>query len=130
MPASASLSSSAGRPSACGFLIEPLSIALPVGSFNGSCIVDPQLNPIEQHLIPQATAQRCLEILSDFGIDIWLFTSDLWLTRNEDGEYVPNERRAIRADPEIVGDFTPYLWPPARSSAPARTLHCCNAAKR
>ena len=39
------------------FLIEPLAITLPVGSFNGSSIVDPQLKPIEQHLIPAATAQ-------------------------------------------------------------------------
>ncbi len=34
------------------FLIEPLAITLPVGPFNGSSIVDPQLHPIEQHLIP------------------------------------------------------------------------------
>src|SRR6202171_1367711 len=94
-------------PIGMGFLIEPLAITLPVGSFNGSCIVDPQLNPIEQHLIPPAAAQRCLDILNGFGVEIWLFTNDRWLTRDSDGEYVPNERRAIRADPEIVGDFTP-----------------------
>jgi hydroxymethylpyrimidine pyrophosphatase-like HAD family hydrolase len=47
--------------------------------------------------------------LTEFGVDIWLFTNDLWLTRNGDGEYVPNEKRAIRADPDIVMDFAPYL---------------------
>src|SRR5437588_6357465 len=71
------------------FLIEPLAIKLPIGAFNGSCIVDPQLKVIEQHRIPQAAAQRSLELFDEFGIDIWLFTSDLWLTRNGDGEYVP-----------------------------------------
>jgi hypothetical protein len=91
------------------FLIEPLQIALPVGAFNGSSIVDPKLNPIEQHLIPAAAAQRSLDVLNEFGVDIWLFTNDLWLTRNPDGEYVPHEKRAIRADPTIVADFTPYL---------------------
>jgi Cof subfamily protein (haloacid dehalogenase superfamily) len=93
------------------FLIEPLGITLPIGSFNGSSIVDPQLKPIEQHLIPAAAAQRSLDLLDEFGIDIWLFTNDAWLTRNGDGdgEYVPNEKRAIRADPTIVRDFTPYL---------------------
>src|SRR5207302_329738 len=34
-----------------GFLVEPLAITLPIGAFNGSAIVDPQLKPIEQHLI-------------------------------------------------------------------------------
>src|SRR5664279_151309 len=91
------------------FLIEPLDIILPIGAFNGSSIVDPQLKPIEAHLIPAAVAQRSLDVLNEFGVDIWLFTNDLWLTRNPDGEYVPNEKRAIRADPTIVTDFTPYL---------------------
>jgi hypothetical protein len=91
------------------FLIEPLAIALPIGAFNGSSIVDPQLKPIEQHLIPLTAVRRCLDVLNQFGVDIWLFTNDLWLTRNGNGEYVPHEKRAIRADPTIVEDFTPYL---------------------
>jgi Cof subfamily protein (haloacid dehalogenase superfamily) len=91
------------------FLIEPLGITLPVGSFNGSSICDPQLNPIEQHLIPAAAAQRSLDILNQFGVDVWLFTNDQWLTRSADGEYVPFEKRTIKADPTIVEDFAPYL---------------------
>ena len=65
-----------------GFLIEPLAITLPVGAFNGSSIVDPQLKPIEQHLIPAPVAQRSLDLLNQFGVDIWLFTNEKWLTRN------------------------------------------------
>ena len=87
------------------FLIEPLAITLPVGAFNGSSIVDPQLNPIEQHLIPPRAAQRSLDVLNEFGVDIWLFTNDHWLTRNPDGEYVPHEKRAIKHDPTIVDGF-------------------------
>ena len=91
------------------FLIEPLAIALPVGAFNGSSIVDAQMKPIEQHLIPTSAAERSLQILNEFGVDIWLFTNDQWLTRNPDGDYVPHEKLAIRADPTIVTDFSPYL---------------------
>jgi Cof subfamily protein (haloacid dehalogenase superfamily) len=92
-----------------GFLIEPLAITLPVGPFNGSSIVDPQLKPIEQHLIPAAAVERSLAVLNEFGVDIWLFTNEKWITRNGDGPYVGHEKRAIRADPTIVDDFTPYL---------------------
>ena len=91
------------------FLIEPLAITLPVGAFNGSSIVAPDLKSIEEHLIPASAVTRSIEVLNEFGIDIWLFTDDKWLTRNGDGEYVPNERRAIRADPTVVTDFSPYL---------------------
>src|SRR3984893_16365823 len=63
-----------------GFLIEPLAITLPVGAFNGSLIVDPQLKPIEPHLIPAATAQRSLDVLNAFGVDIWLVNNHQWPT--------------------------------------------------
>jgi Cof subfamily protein (haloacid dehalogenase superfamily) len=110
------------------FLIEPLAITLPVGAFNGSCIVDTHLNPIELHLIPASTAQRSIEIFDEFGVDIWLFTMDLWLTRRPDGEYVPHEKRAIRADPAIVEDFAPYLASTCKivgSSSDAALLQRC-----
>jgi Cof subfamily protein (haloacid dehalogenase superfamily) len=91
------------------FLIEPLSIKLPIGAFNGSSIVDPKMNPVEQHLIPAAAAELSLEILNQFGVDIWLFTNDKWLTRNPDGEYVAHEQRGIKHDPTIVADFAPFM---------------------
>src|SRR5258708_17579300 len=58
-----------------GFLIEPLEITLPVGAFNGSSIVDATLKPIEQHLIAPRVAQRSIDLLNEFGVDIWLFTN-------------------------------------------------------
>src|SRR5580692_2358061 len=67
------------------FLIGPLGITLPIGAFNGSCIVDPELKPVEQHLIPEAATKRALDVLDKFGAEIWLFTSDLWLTRDPNG---------------------------------------------
>jgi Cof subfamily protein (haloacid dehalogenase superfamily) len=91
------------------FLVEPLGIRLPIGAFNGSSIVDPQMNPVEQQLIPKSAVERSLDILNRFGVDIWLFTSEQWLTRNGAGEYVSHEQRTIRHDPAIVSDFTPYL---------------------
>jgi Cof subfamily protein (haloacid dehalogenase superfamily) len=113
------------------FLIEPPAITLPVGVFNGSCIVDPQMNPIELHLIPASVAQRSIEVFDEFGVDIWLFTMDLWLTRRPDGEYVPHEKRAIRADPTIVEDFAPYLSSACKivgSSSDAALLQRCEIA--
>jgi Cof subfamily protein (haloacid dehalogenase superfamily) len=91
------------------FLIAPLALTLPFGSFNGSSIVDPQLKPIEQHLIPAETARRAVGVLEQFGVEIWLFTNEQWLTQNPDGEYIGHEQRAIKHDPTIVDDFTPYL---------------------
>jgi hypothetical protein len=113
------------------FLIEPLGITLPVGAFNGSSIVDAQLNPIEQHLIPATAAQRALAILSEFGVDSWVFTNDQWLVRSPDGEYVPFEARTIKHDPSIVADFSPYLSDVCKivgASSDATMMQRCEAA--
>jgi Cof subfamily protein (haloacid dehalogenase superfamily) len=115
------------------FLIAPLAITLPIGAFNGSSIVDPQLKPVEQHLIPPAVAQRSLDVLNQFGVDIWLFTNDQWLTRNPDGEYVPHEQLAIKHDPTIISDFTPYLTGACKivgASSDAALLARCEAAMK
>jgi Cof subfamily protein (haloacid dehalogenase superfamily) len=113
------------------FLIEPLAITLPIGAFNGSSIVDPRLNPIECHLIPPTATQRSLDLLNEFGVDIWFFTNDQWLTNNLDGEYVPLEKRTIRTDPVIVSDFTPYLASGCKivgACSDAARLQACEAA--
>jgi Cof subfamily protein (haloacid dehalogenase superfamily) len=110
------------------FLIEPLGLTLPIGAFNGSSIVDPQMRPVEQHLIPASAVQRSIEIISRFGIDIWLFTPDRWLTRDGDGEYVAHEKRAIKHDATIVTDFTPYATQACKlvgsSSDPDLLIRC------
>jgi hypothetical protein len=113
------------------FLIEPLGITLPVGAFNGCSIVDPQMKPLEQHLIPVSAAERSLQVLNEFGVDSWLFTNDKWLTRNGDGEYVSHEKLAIRTDPIVVADFTPYLAAACKivgSSSDPALLQRCEAA--
>jgi Cof subfamily protein (haloacid dehalogenase superfamily) len=116
-----------------GFLVEPLAITLPIGAFNGSSIVDSRLKPIEQHLIPPAVAQRSIDVLDAFGVDIWLFSNERWYTRNPEGEYVPHEKLAIKADPTIVADFTPHLQEACKivgaSSDPA-LLQRCEAAMK
>ena len=85
------------------------------------------LKPIEQHLIPprRRSAHRRAH---EFGVDIWLFTNEQWLTRNPDGEYVGHEKRAIKHDPIIVDDFSPHLISACKivgaSSDPALLMRC------
>jgi len=116
-----------------GFLVSPLALRLPFGSFNGSSIVDPELKPIEAHLIPADTAGRAIGVLEKFGTEIWLFTNEQWLTRNPDGEYVPHEERAIKHGPTIVDDFAPYLRSACKivgASSDAACLARCEAAMK
>jgi Cof subfamily protein (haloacid dehalogenase superfamily) len=115
------------------FLIKPLALTLPFGSFNGSSIIDPQLlRPIVQHVIPAETARRAIDLLGQFGVEIWLFTNEQWLIRNPDGEYVGHEQRAIKHDP-VVSNFAPHLGSVCKivgASSDPELLMRCEAAMR
>ena len=91
------------------FLVEPLGITLPIGPFNGSSIVDKNLTPIEQHLIPIEAVRKSLDVLRQFGVDAWLFTNDAWIIQRDDGKYVPHEQHTIQHAPVLAEDFAPYL---------------------
>jgi Cof subfamily protein (haloacid dehalogenase superfamily) len=70
-------------------------------------------------------------VLEKFGVDIWLFTNEQWLTRNPNGEYVGHEKRAIKHDPVIVDDFAPYLTSACKivgASSDTALLMRCEAA--
>jgi Cof subfamily protein (haloacid dehalogenase superfamily) len=113
------------------FLIEPLGITLPIGPFNGSSIVDIKLKPIEQHLIPAAAARRSIEVLDQFGVDVWLFTNEQWIIRRDDGKYVPHERDTIKFDPTFAHDFAPFMTAACKivgASADAVLLQRCEIA--
>jgi Cof subfamily protein (haloacid dehalogenase superfamily) len=114
-------------------LIEPLALTLPIGAFNGGAMVKPTLELIEQRLVPEAAARRSIEVIEQFGGDVWVYTTDLWLARDAAGDYVPRERRTLQAEPTVVTDFTPYFARTAKivgSSRDFAKLAACEEAMR
>lgn len=96
-------------PAGIRMLVETLALTLPLGVFNGGAIVQPDLSPLEQHLVPAAAARSGIDVLSRYGAAIWVFTTAAWLVRDPAAAYVALERKTIFAEPEIVADFAPYL---------------------
>ncbi len=114
-------------------LIEPLSLRLPIGAFNGGATIGPDLEVIERHLVPEAAARRGADVLAAFGADVWVFTTDRWLVRRPDGDYVPRETHTIQAEPSVVADLSPNLANACKivgSSADLARLSECEAALR
>jgi len=96
-------------PTGLRMLVEPLSLRLPMGAFSGGAIVNPDLGVIEQHFVPEPAARRSADLMSAFGADVWLYTASGWLVRDTVGDYIPNERRTIQAEPVVVADFSPHF---------------------
>jgi Cof subfamily protein (haloacid dehalogenase superfamily) len=114
-------------------LIEPLALALPIGAFNGGAMVKPTLEVVEQRLVPEPAARRSVEVLEQFGADVWVFTAERWLAQNPAGDYVPRERHTLQAEPTLVKDFSPYCAHAAKivgSSRDFAKLTACEEAMR
>jgi Cof subfamily protein (haloacid dehalogenase superfamily) len=90
-------------------LVEPLGLSLPVAAFNGGVITEPDLTPIEEHVIGAEAARAAIALFDAGGVDTWLFTTRSWLARDPQGVYVERERGTVLTAPEIVASFTPYL---------------------
>src|ERR1700686_2518223 len=66
-------------------LVGAPGLRLPLGAFNGSTLVEPDLSVIEQHLLPPETVREAMTILRSCALDIWLFTCDRWMISAADG---------------------------------------------
>lgn len=83
-------------------LCEPLALDLPIGPFNGSSLVMPDLSVLEQATIPRRAVTESLALFARHGVDPWLFTTDRWLIQRDDGHYVPHEQNTVAMPPAII----------------------------
>jgi polyphosphate glucokinase len=82
-------------------LVEPLGLRLPMGAFNGGALVAPDLT----RLLPPDAAREAMAVLRSFGVDIWVFADDRWMTDKPTSAYVEREVRTIRLRPIIVANL-------------------------
>lgn len=80
-------------------LCAPLKLDLPIGPFNGSSLVMPDLTVLDQATIPPRAAAASVALFARNGIDVWLFTNSQWLIQRDDGRYVPHEQKTIATAP-------------------------------
>jgi Cof subfamily protein (haloacid dehalogenase superfamily) len=80
-------------------LCEPLKLDLPIGPFNGSSQVMPDMTVLDQATIPPQAAAKSVALFARNGIDVWLFTNSQWLIQRDDGRYVPHEQKTIATAP-------------------------------
>jgi Cof subfamily protein (haloacid dehalogenase superfamily) len=87
-------------------LIEPLDLRIAIAGLNGGLYVKPDLTVIETHKLDPATAKKTVELLSDKGLDIWIYTDVDWLIRDAVGPHVARETWILQFDPTVVPSFT------------------------
>ena len=95
-----------GRPPrGMNMLFEPLAIDTPVAGFNGGLWVNPDLSQIEAHTLPRDVADRSVRMLTDAGLDAWVYSGEDWLVHKKDAPHVSRESWTVKFEPRETSAF-------------------------
>ena len=95
-----------GRPPrGMSMLVEPLGLTTPISAFNGGVIVRPDMSVIEQRTISAEIVPAAVELLSEGGVDAWLYSGADWLVRDPEAPHVDREAKTVQFQPKVVKDF-------------------------
>ena len=95
-----------GRPPrGMAMLVEPLALTTPIAAFNGGLVVEPDLQVVEQRLVPEALVGRVIELLRSFGLAVWVYRGADWLVDDADGPHVAREASTVQFQPTVVDSF-------------------------
>jgi Cof subfamily protein (haloacid dehalogenase superfamily) len=86
-------------------LTEPLSLVTPLAAFNGGLLVEPSMEVLEEHTIPDEFVDDALQLLGSFGLSIWVYRGADWLVLDRDGPHVAHEARTVQFEPTVVDTF-------------------------
>jgi Cof subfamily protein (haloacid dehalogenase superfamily) len=115
-------------------LSKQLGLLHPMGAYNGGALVAPDFTIIDQKLIAPEMAQKVLQVLYSFGVDVWIFTVDSWFVRNPRGAHVDHETRTIDTQPTIADHLEDHLDGVAKivgvSTEPERLVACESAMRQ
>jgi hypothetical protein len=101
------LAITSGRPPrGMRMLIEPLAIDVAIAGFNGGVYVRPDLSVIESHTLDPTTAKQAMTLILDQGLDVWIYTPDEWLIRDQAAPHVAREAWTVKFDAKVVSSFT------------------------
>jgi Cof subfamily protein (haloacid dehalogenase superfamily) len=86
-------------------LAAPLALTTPIAAFNGGLLVNPDLEIVEEHVIPEECVQAVIELLDSFGLSVWVYRGADWLLRDPGGPHVDRETFTVQFEPTVVASF-------------------------
>ena len=86
-------------------LLEPLAIDTPIAGFNGGLWVNPDFSQIEARTLPRDVVDRSIKMLTDAGLDAWVYSGEDWLVHDKDAPHVSREAWTVKFEPSQTPDF-------------------------
>jgi len=95
-----------GRPPmGMSMLVEPLSLQTPLAAFNGGLVVGPDMDVVEQRVIPEDLVAPAIDLIESNGLSVWVYQGADWLVRDLDGPHVEREAHTVQFSPKLVESY-------------------------
>ena len=95
-----------GRPPrGMSMLVEPLALRTPLAAFNGGLIVDPEMEVVEERVIPDDLVAPIVGLLESSQLSVWVYSGADWYVRDLDGPHVAREASTVQFDPTLVSNY-------------------------
>jgi Cof subfamily protein (haloacid dehalogenase superfamily) len=92
-----------GRPPrGMAMLVKPLRLQTPIAAFNGGLIVSPDMEVIEQRVVPQDLVIPIAELMRSYGLDVWVYRGADWYVPDPDGPHVARETWTVKFQPKVM----------------------------
>jgi Cof subfamily protein (haloacid dehalogenase superfamily) len=92
-----------GRPPrGMAMLVKPLGLRTPIAAFNGGLLVSPDMEVIEQRVIPQDLVAPIAELLGAHGLDVWVYRGADWYVPDPEGPHVAREAWTVKFQPKVM----------------------------
>ena len=90
-------------------LIDALGLQRPIAAFNGGVLINPDLSVIRQYCLRAEAARQTIEIISNHGLDVWLYTDGDWFVHARHGPHVDREEWTVKFPPVVVPTYDTLL---------------------
>jgi Cof subfamily protein (haloacid dehalogenase superfamily) len=95
-----------GRPPrGMSMLVGPLALTTPVAAFNGGLVVEPDMEIVEQKVIPDELIDPVIHLLESFRLSVWVYQGADWFVHDREGPHVQREALTVQFEPEVVGSY-------------------------
>jgi Cof subfamily protein (haloacid dehalogenase superfamily) len=95
-----------GRPPrGMSMLVDPLSLRTPLAAFNGGLIVDPEMELVEERVIPDDLVAPIVGLLESSQLSVWVYSGADWYVRDLDGPHVAREASTVQFDPTLASNY-------------------------
>jgi hypothetical protein len=92
-----------GRPpKGMEMLVKPLELQSPIAAFNGGLLVNPDMTVIEQRTIPDDLVVPIADLMTAFGLSVWVYRGADWYVPDLSGPHVDRESWTVKFQPKVM----------------------------